>query len=102
MRTVAFTEGRYAFDRQSQPGVGIGPSSPTRRSFEESHVIELPHMRELSLQGESCREGSYPSLNGLDHRLATRFVSGTTRNSVSPRPIVRRAMPVARMIVPTP
>jgi hypothetical protein len=58
----------HAFDRQSQPRVGIGPCSPTCRSFEESHVIELGHMRELSLQGESCREGSYPSLNG--YRMA--------------------------------
>src|SRR5215467_4656890 len=78
MRTVAFTEGLpdpYAFDWQSQPRVGIGPRSPACRSFEESHVIVLAHMRELSLQGESCREGSYPSLNGLDHRLAGAHVS---------------------------
>ena len=91
----------HAFDRQPQPRVGIGPCSPTCRSFEESHVIELGHMRELSLQGESW-------LASVSQRLPpgrrTRFVSGVsaTRNSVSPRPIVPRAMPVARMSALTP
>jgi len=73
MRTGAFTEGL--------PGrvcLRSAISTACRRRPMLSYLpllCELGHMRELSLQGEGCREGSYPSLNGLDHRLAGAHVS---------------------------